>query len=296
MDKNDAVSVPLLPLSTLNNTPNTNNQVANVTKANGAKGNRKQQQQQQQKPSQSNASTGRKNGKTNGKNQNGKNWKQRLTSPRPPTPKDRTKYDPINGISIANKTTITTTVRPIKLSNNNVDNKDGEKTVYIKSPVKAPKQVKEIISGSNTRIDIGSAATIKNPASMPTTTATPLDEHVEQVASFQYTSNPNMPNLFQRYEKIQEFYPEFHPYVQNIYPKASSSVVVGGVSGGAVAGKPSRDGSKHNHFVATSNQQVPASVPIDMSTSRNQDTFAQQKVSPSRTQSSAIISSTNGKG
>lgn len=303
IDRNDAVSVPLIPLNALQNTSTTNNQAANVTKGNGAKGNRKQQQQQlqqQQKSSQSNGSqsSGRKNGKTNGKNGNGKNWKQRLTSPRPQTTllnKDSNKFEPINGIAFTNKPT-TTTLRPKKLSNNNVDNKDGEKTVYMKSPVKAPKQVKEIItSGSsnvNTRIDTGntSLAMTKNVAKF--TTLSPLDAHVELVASFQYTSNPNIPKLFQRYEKIQEFYPEFHPYIG--LPKASSSI---SGSGSTVAGKPSRDGSKHSHFVSTSKQQSPPSASLEMSTSRiNQEASGVHKPTTSRTQSSAFISSTNGKG
>ncbi|XP_055326516.1 furin-like protease 1 [Sitodiplosis mosellana] len=326
IDKSDPASVPLIPLSTVYNTPNTNNQVANVTKGNGGKGNRKQQQsqqqqqqqQQQQKSSQSTGtqSTGRKNGKTNGKNQNGKNWKQRITSPRPQTTasnKDRNKFEPMNGIAFTNnKTTTTTTIRPIKLSNNNVDNKDGEKTVYIKSPVKAPKQIKEIItiasSSLSTRIDSAneSMGTLKSPANgsiikssslqkiTTTTTASPFDAHVELVGSFQYTSNPNIPKLFQRYEKIQEFYPEFHPYVSQ--PKAASSI---SANGGTVAVKPSRDGSKYNHFLSTSNQQQqqqsPPSFPAEISTGRTHDVSTPQKSSTSRTQSSAMISSTNGK-
>lgn len=313
IDKNDPVSVPLIPLSTLYNTPNANNQATNVTKGNnGGKGNRKQQQQQQhqQKSSQSNGSqsTGRKNGKTNGKNQNGKNWKQRLTSPRPLTTssnKNRNKLEPLNGIAFTNKTA-TTTVRPIKLSNNNVDNKDGEKTVYVKSPVKAPKQIKEIITVVSTRIDDGNESmmpTIKSTTNASIgaklnvgriTTASPFDAHFELVGSFQYTSNPNIPKLFQRYEKIQEFYPEFHPYVGQ--PKASSSI--SSTNGGMVAGKPSRDGSKHNHFTFISNnQQAPPSTLAELSNGQNHEiTSLSQKPSTSRTQSSAMISSTNGKG
>ncbi|XP_031635656.1 furin-like protease 1 isoform X1 [Contarinia nasturtii] len=314
IDKNDPVSVPLLPLNTLYNTPNTNNQAANVTKGNnGGKGNRKQQQQQQhqQKSSQSNGSqsTGRKNGKTNGKNQNGKNWKPRLTSPRPTlttlSNKNRNKFEPMNGIAFTNKIIATTTIRPIKLSNNNVDNKDGEKTVYIKSPVKAPKQIKEIITVISTRLDDGneSISTVKSTTSASVaksnvariTTASPLDAHFELVGSFQYTSNPNIPKLFQRYEKIQEFYPEFHPYVG--LPKASSSVSSSS-GGGSVAVKPSRDGSKHNHFTFISNNQQapPSSTFAQISNGRSHEILSlSQKPSTTRTQSSAIISSTNGK-
>lgn len=312
IDKNDPVSVPLIPLNTLYNITNANNQAASVTKSNnGGKGNRKQQQQQQQKSSsQSNGS--QQTGRKNGKNQSGnKNWKQRVTSPRPLTTllsgRDRNKFDPLNGISFTSKTT-TTTVRPIKLSNNNVDNKNVEKTVYIKSPAKAPKQVKEIVAagsinkkvdssnGSAVAVASAAASATKNSPNVPVikssvpkiTTASPFDAHVEIVASFQYTSNPNIPKLFQRYEKIQEFYPEFHPYV---LPKASSS------GGGGSAGKPSRDGSKHKDFSFTSNHQSSsASVSAEISTSRSHEVFAAQKPFTSRTQTSAVISSTNGKG
>lgn len=277
-----------------------------MTKGNGDKGSRKQQQ----KFSQSNASqsSGRKNDKTNGKNQNRKNWKQRLTSPRPLTTlsnKGRNKFKSLNEISFTNKTTTTTTVRPIELSNNNVHNKDGEKIVYIKSAVKAPKQIKEIITSSskiNTRIDIGneSISTKKNASSAPvfksyvptTTTASPYDDHVELVDTFEYTSNPNIPKLFQRYEKIQEFYPEFHPYVG--LPKASSSI--NGNRGITAAGKPSRDGSKHNYTSSTSNQQSPPSTSAEISNTRSEYVSSVQNPFSSRTQSSAMISSTNGKG
>lgn len=293
-------------MSTLYNTPNTNNQAANVTKGNGDKESRKQQQ----KSSQSNASqsSGRKNGKTNGKNQNGKNWKQRLTSPRPLTTlshKGRNKFKSLVEISLTSKTNTTTTVRPIKLSNNNGDNKDGEKIVYVKSAVKAPKQIKEIITAGskiNTRIDIRneSISTKKNAPSAPvfksyvpkTTTASPYDDHVELVDTFEYTSNPNIPKLFQRYEKIQEFYPEFHPYVG--LPKASSSI--NGNRGITAAGEPSRDGSKHNHTSSTSNQKSPPLTSAEISNSRSVDVSSVQKPSLSRIQSSGMISSTNGKG
>lgn len=323
IDRNDPVSVPLIPLNILHNTSTVSSQATNVTKGNGAKGNRKQQQhqqqqsqQQQQKSSQLNASqsSGRKNSKTNGKNANGKNWKQRLTSPRPQTTllnKDSNKLDRINGIANTNKTA-KTTVRPKKLSNNNVDNNKGaDKTVYAKSPIKAPKQVKEIISmaASNGNIhddtnihernDFGNTSTsmlAQNTIQSTTTTAAPtassFDTHVELVANFQYTSNPNIPKLFQRYEKIQEFYPEFHPYVG--LPKASSSI-----SGSAIAGKPSRDGSKYAHFSSASNPEPPpSSHSHELASDRNgnQDASGVQKPISSRTQSSAIISSTNGKG
>lgn len=69
------------------------------------------------------------------------------------------------------------------------------------------------------------------------TTVLPLD--VELVDSFQFTSNPNIPKLFQQYEKIQEFYPEFHPYVGSA---AKSPTRLPSSSNGS---KPSRDGSRN---------------------------------------------------
>lgn len=306
INKNDPISVSLLPLNNLYNTPYTNNQVVNTTKSNGAaKGNRKMQQQQQ-KPIQTNAqstsssSGGRKNnnGKINGKNENRKNWKQRLTSPRPFTTNRDRKYEIINGILYMNKTlnAITTTLRPVKIPNNNVDSKDNEKLVYVKAPIKAPKQIKEIVSsGSNANATINNdngkdLNRIKSPSTsiLPfklkqQTTASPIDASVEFVDSFQYTSNPNIPKYFQRYEKIQEFYPEFHPYV---LPKASSPV-----NSGSVAVKPSRDGSKNNHFISSSSNQESSMPFVEES---NQTS---KKTSASRAQSVAtVISAKNGKG
>lgn len=315
IDKNDPISVPLIPLTSLN-VQNTNNQLAAVSKPNGGKGNRKQQQSQKPSSSSTNASSPRKNGKQNGKNQNGggsKNWKQRLTTVRPTTilTKER-KYEYINGILVVNRTpfTTTTTTRPIKLSNNNVDIKDGEKLIYVKTPIKAPKQIKEaLLSSSNIYAnathndELAAGKNIVNPTSInsdsvssaksisikmtTTTTLSPYDAHVELVDSFQYTSNPNIPKLFQRYEKIQEFYPEFHPYVS--LPKASSI-------GTATGAKPLRDSSKNSHYssITNNNQQASSS---SSSSGGVQPASTSKKSSSSRTQqSSAVISSTNGKG
>lgn len=307
IDKNDPVSVPLIPLNTAN-AQNINNQVVAVSKPSGGKGNRKQQQSQKpasSSPSSSSSNASRKNGKQNGKNQNGgggKNWKQRPSTARPSTVSNKErKYEFINGILVVNKAsaTTTTTTRPIKLSNNNVDSKDGEKLIYVKAPIKAPKQIKEILNSAYTNatanddsvntknmaglISNGGGSSSKSVAAK--TTASPFDAHIELVDSFQYTSNPNIPKLFQRYEKIQEFYPEFHPYVG--LPKASSQIGAAS-SSTATGGKPSRDGSKNSHFLSTANQES-APLPIGMLANTS-------KKSSARTQSSTVVASKNGKG
>lgn len=294
--------MPLIPLNNLYSATNANNQLANVTKSNGGKGNRKQQQQQQQKQTTSIAQPGRKNGKQqNGKNQNGnKNWKQRLTTPRPPTTllSREQKMEFINNLLNLTSwtTTTTTTQRPIKLSNNNVDNKDINKLVYVKTPIKAPKQIKEITTVSNrvnitsklrndTNVYAAAAAAIPTKPSV-TTIASTFDAHVEFVDSIPYTSNPNIPKYFQRYEKIQEFYPEFHPYIAGL-PKASSSISGSSSSSSSIAVKPSRDGSKNSHFMSTSNQQSSFSSAESASSSAD---------ASKKSQSLTVISSKTGKG
>lgn len=304
-DRSDVVSVPLIPINTLSTS--TNQPIINTTKSSNTKGNnRKQQQsqQQQQQKAQTNPPNGRKNGKINGKNnETRKNWKQRLTTTQRPytTGKDR-KYDNINGmLSFMNKTltatiitttTTTTTMRPMnKLPNNNVDAKTADKSVYGKTPIKAPKQIKEIVAGShtpNTTIvpNIGLHETIVDGIILHHTTASPYDAQVDFIDSFPYTSNPNLPKFFQHYEKIQEFYPEFHPYV---VPKAAPS------SGSAM--KPSRDGSKNTHFASTSNQKSAGLWPSSSSSSSSDEDNRSSMDGPaSRTNSATIIASNAGKG
>lgn len=283
--------MPLIPINTLSTS--TNQPIINTTKSSSAKGNnRKQQQMQQQKTAQTNPPNGRKNGKINGKNETRKNWKQRLTTTHRPYTigKDR-KYDNINGMmSFMNKTltiTTTTTMRPInKLPSNNVDAKTADKSMYGKTPIKAPKQIKEIVAGNhspNATIipGVGVHDTIVDGIILHHTTASPYDAQVDFIDSFPYTSNPNLPKFFQHYEKIQEFYPEFHPYV---VPKAASS--------GGSAMKPLRDGSKNTHFASTLNQQQ-----FDASLSSSaEDSHSSMDGPASRANGATIIASNAGKG
>lgn len=291
VDKADVVSVPLMPMNTLSTSTN-QPIIINTTKSSNAKGNnRKQQQQQQQKTAQTNPPNGRKNGKVNGKNETRKNWKQRLTTTqRPYTGKDRINDNINSMMAFMNKTltaTTTTTMRPMnKFPSNNVDAKNADKSMYGKTPIKAPKQIKEIVAGSHTTLNttivpnVASHVAFLDGIIVHQTTASPFDAQVDFIDSFPYTSNPNLPKYFQHYEKIQEFYPEFHPYV---VPKAASS-------GGSVM-KPSRDGSKNNHFASTSNQQAAAS-----SSSSDEDSRSSMERPASRTNSATIIASNAGKG
>lgn len=241
--KNDPISVAL---------PSVTNYPSNVSqsKTPGGKGNRKQQQQQQQKVAPFIILTPpRKGGKTNSKNTSGKNGKQKqqqtqTTTTRAPATtlyfNNGRKYEFINGVMSVNRpnggnganvsgqsSTIVAT-QTLKVLNNNVDSTKGDKLPYAKVPIKAPKQVKAAVKNGETAAEIGNVAG---------TTELPLD--VEFVDSFQFTSNPNIPKLFQQYEKIQEFYPEFHPYVG---VAAKSPTRLPSSSNGS---KPSRDGSKN---------------------------------------------------
>lgn len=242
---NDPVSVPVNPPQ---NTPSKSGQTINysasiVPKQTGGKGNRKLQQQQQKNASPNNTPfviiQPRKNSK-NQKNPNGKGPKQpqRQTTPHPFTTlyfnKDR-KYDFVNGIMSVNRPT--TTFRPVAAAANNkppltniVDGRiSNDKTVgHEKSAAKAPKQIKE------------KTATTK--ASKATTIGV-LAAQIEILDAFhqqqeeQHGVNSNIPKFFQKYEKIQQIYPEFHPYVVQ-QPKQTASN----------GGKPSRDGSRNQFF------------------------------------------------
>lgn len=208
-----------------------------MTKQSNAKGGKKPQQQQQANSS-ANGSPfviiqPRKNSK-NQKNPNGKGSKQRTTTPHPFTTlysiKDR-KYDIINGIVSVNRPT--TTVRPAnKPLINNVDSKLMEKTIgHEKTAVKAPKQIKEKLTTTTSKAT--TIGLLGGQIEM-------VDKLQQQQQQHQQATNPDIPKLFQKYEKIQQIYPEFHPYVVQQPKQAPSN-----------GGKPSRDGSRNQFFTNT---------------------------------------------
>lgn len=242
-----------------------------VPKQPSGKGNKKQQQQQQQQQKNLAASGGTGNGnngaasfviiqpRKNSKNQkmpNGKGGKLKQTTPHPFTTlyfnKDR-KYDFVNGVMSVNRPT--TTIRPANkppansnmnvasgsgMGNSNGNNYNGngngrpnDKTIgHEKVAIKAPKQIKEKTATATTAAAAG-------PAGSKATTIGLLAAQIEMLDTMHqpHTSNSNIPKLFQKYEKIQQIYPEFHPYVVQ-QPKQSSSN----------GGKPSRDGSRNQFF------------------------------------------------
>lgn len=255
IDANDPISVPVNPPQS---TPSKSGQTINysasiVPKQPGGKGNRKQQQQQQLLQLQKNASANnapfviiqpRKNSKIQ-KNPNGKGPKQqKQTTPHPFTTlyfnKDR-KYDFVNGIMSVNRpTTSMSLAAAVAVANNKqpltniVDGRiGGDKAIgHEKSAAKAPKQIKE-----------KTATTKASKAS----TIGALAAQIEMLDAFQqHTANPGIPKFFQKYEKIQQIYPEFHPYVVQQPKQATSN-----------SGKPSRDGSRNQFFSGDS----PASGP-----------------------------------
>jgi len=120
---------------------------------------------------------------------------------------------------------------------------------YEKSSGKAPKQVKE---GSYT-------------------TSRSLD------GSGGPTPNPSMTKMFERYEKIEQIYPELQPYKDNVHP-AYFTVTSNG--------KPSRENSKSFSSFVSSVDSMPQKKNTDIAT------IARQK-----TQSSAATTANkNGKG
>jgi hypothetical protein len=209
------------------------------------KGGRKQQQFGQT-PSYSVLPPPRKNNK----NKNGKNNKKdRLTTPRPNMTMYWTRKYDYNAYSVGGNSNRGTTLRP-KQTNINLANGRNDKlqpsfsVLHEKSAIKAPKQVKE------------------HPfITTITTSTTPATTKADV---YNQSSNSRMlPNLFQKYDKIQHTYPEFHPYTG---PRDSSMTV----SNTNTNGKPSRENSKSifyadNDFLAVTpqkkaNQQVSSFV------------------------------------
>lgn len=126
-------------------------------------------------------------------------------------------------------------------SNNNLLPSKSEKlepansNIFEKSPGKAPKQVKE----------------------GPYTTPTPHDNRPTQMS---------MSKMFERYEKIEQIYPELKPYRDN---PAYFTVTNGN-------GKPSRENSKSfSSFVSVNSAPQKKNSPSDSSTLARQQVVAQ---------------------
>ena len=105
------------------------------------------------------------------------------------------------------------------LGNKNEKYQQSLSFMYEKTAIKAPKQVKE---NAFTTAIIYVDAAMNRPDRWP-------------------TANPNIPKPFQKYEKIQQIYPEFHPYTG---PKDNVASPLLPVSNG----KPSREYSKSIFF------------------------------------------------
>lgn len=245
IDKDDPISIRLVPNSSLNQN---NYPVIMISKpsnnnANGGKNNRKQQQQQklQSLPPFVLHPPPRKNSNKTPKNSTGKYPKnQRSTTPRPFSMSTINMFAPLDktqkyGLSALEASLKQNTTRPkLMLGNNNNNNVDttGDKYMYDKLPIKAPKQVKQ-----ENAPDGG-----YTPSVTTSTTGT-------VILNMDYwtmpTSNPNIPKLFQKYEKIQEVYPEFHPYVGPKNPTRSPYLASVPISS---HGKPSRENAKSLSF------------------------------------------------
>lgn len=248
IDKNDPISVrpsQQSPIS-LNNYPPING----VSRQSGGNKNNNRKQPGGGGGGGNVASTGtRKNGKGSknaGKGGGGKN--NRTTTPRPNFTtlfgrRKETKKPDFGGYTLSGRQQ--TTQRPklhqqTQMQPGNVLAKKGEKmhgslsTIQEKVAVKAPKQVKENLFGNSSLIEL-----------IPTV-------------------HPRIPNVFQKYQKVQKIYPELHPYTgPNVTPKYTpyqSGISNGYNSGGGGSGKPSRENSKiiffpDPDFVAAGSQQ-----------------------------------------
>ncbi len=217
IDKNDPISVQIPPMQqhSMNNYP-----IIVLSKPNGGKANRKQHQQQKGVSTAPFVLVSPRKNQKNSKNNGGKNWKRTTTVKPTQTNQSTTPYyyiDRSRKMETFWKVPVTTP-KPLQQNNNNVYQK-VEKFVYDKLPIKAPKQVKE---NAFTTSDNNFDRNENNPSP---------------------TSNPNIPKLFQKYEKVQEIYPEFHPYDGPKY--ATRGPFALSINGN---GKPSRENSKSFFF------------------------------------------------
>lgn len=223
--------------------------------------------------------TARKNGKQKSNGKGNKNSQRTTTTPRPiyttvmlnqystggKSVKNKSKI--VQNVSSSSFNRITSTVRPRTTTripsakthlnfgsknNNNLLPSPKEKleaansNIFEKSPGKAPKQVKETTPSIHD--------------TMP-------------------TRSPSMSRMFERYEKIEQIYPELKPYKDNNNPTYFTVTNVNG------NGKPSRENSKSfSSFVSMNSAPQKKNSPTDIST-----VARQQVLSPSNNEM-------NGKG
>lgn len=233
--------------------------------------NRSQQQSQQKSTTVAVQTNARKNGKQKNNGKGNKNNNQRMsTTPKPfyttavlnplsnnaKSTKNKSKLS--QNASSASLARITSTLRPRTTTprvpnsksfgnggkNFNLLTSKMEKltpedsNIFEKAPGKAPKQVKE-----------GSFSTSSYHELRP-------------------TPNPSMTKMFERYEKIEQIYPELKPYKDNHNP-AYFTVTNGN-------GKPSRENSKSfSSFVSLNSVPQKKNSPSDVSTVARQQVLSQ---------------------
>lgn len=307
IDKHDPISVRLEPNSSLNQNKYPVIVLSKQGTGSNSKSNRKQQTMPPYvivPPTQTTllppTQTSRKNGK------NKKNQRTTTSIPSVSTlyrvgyvnisPPDQSKKMSLNSYLASLKATTA------KALLNNVDT-TGDKYAYDKLPIKQPKQVKDYGTPSSSSSSTQTATTTKS-----TTTSAAASASNTAWLNIDYwtmaTSNPNIPELFQRYEKIQEVYPEFHPYIggknaPTRSPPFSSSFFSGGGAGGGLIvggggssnGKPSRENAK-SQFFADHQQYVPSSASIAATSKKS----AAASLSQHNPNSRILTAQSNGKG
>lgn len=225
IDKNDRIShryttTTEIPLTKLNNVYSSASGGIGKSNSNG-KLNRKHQIQQQQKFNLSATNTSRKyhrpGGKSNKPNYNSNQGKQQSTN-----------TNPIWNGKIDSK-----------LNSNGSGSKEGGNSNtngggYMRNPqLKGNKKNKKIINSSSRISNDGIA--VKAPKQVKehgfkatTTTATAITlnpfSNISYSTPILNTSNIKLTNLFRHYQKIEEIYPEFHPYIGARDPSVSSSL------------------------------------------------------------------------
>lgn len=244
IDSNDPVSISInAPQSTPSNAGETINYSAAIkSKQSNIKGiNRKQQKQQEQLqkgslPPRTNNNTSivfypRKNTKILKNNKTTKQEKQ--TTPHPYTiPRNMSVY---RTAKIAN----TSTKRPLAILASNNNYKRPSMNILDGSNSRINSNIDKIVGHAQSSVEAPKQIVMKLATSNPSTwppTAVFSVQTLNEIQSSHKEGQINIPNIFQKYEKIQQIYPEFHPYLIQ-QPK---SLLFN-------HGKPSRDGSR-NHF------------------------------------------------
>lgn len=224
--------------------------------------------------------TARKNGKQKSNGKGNKSSQRTSTTPKPvyttvvfstggKSAKNKSKI--IQNASSSSYNRITSTVRP-RTSTTRISNSKSHLNFASGS-----KNNNNLLSSSKDKLEAANSNILeKSPGKAPKQ----VKETTPSIHETVPTRSPSMSRMFERYEKIEQIYPELKPYKDNNNPTYFT------VTNGNGNGKPSRENSKpFSSFVAVNSAPQKKNSPSDISTIARQ-----QVISPSAT------NEMNGKG